>query len=75
MNNQFMQTVQQLKSIKNPQQMAMNALQQASINGNPMAKNMLKRINSGDLKSAEQMLGSMMNEYGFNINDVKSLMK
>lgn len=75
MNNQFMQAMQQIKSIRNPQQMAMNALKQASQQGNPMAKNMLDKINSGDMGGAEQMLGNMMNEYGFGINDVRNFMK
>lgn len=75
MNRQFMQAMQQMKSIRNPQQMAMNALKQASQQGNPMAKNMLSKINSGDMAGAEQMLGNMMNEYGFGINDIRNFMK
>lgn len=75
MNNQIMQALQQLKSISNPQQMAINSLRKASQQGNPMAKSMLEKINVGDMNGAEQMLGNMMNEYGFGINDVRNLMK
>lgn len=75
MNRQFMQAVQQLKSIGNPQQMAISSLQKASQQGNPMAKSMLEKINTGDMNGAEQMLENMMNEYGFGINDVRKLMK
>lgn len=75
MNNQIMQALQQLKSISNPQQMAINSLQKASQQGNPMAKSMLEKINAGDMNGAEEMLGNMMNEYGFGINDVRNLMK
>lgn len=75
MNNQFMQAVQQIKSMGNPQQMAMNALNQSARQGNPMAKNILERINSGDTSGAEQMLSNIMNEQGMSIDDVRGFMK
>lgn len=75
MNNQFMQAVQQIKSMGNPQQMAMNALNQSARQGNPIAKNILDRINSGDTSGAEQMLSNLMNEQGMSIDDVREFMK
>ena len=44
MNPQLIQTINQLKSIQNPQQMAMNCLQQSAKQGNPMAENLLNQI-------------------------------
>lgn len=75
MNSQFMQAMQQIKSIRNPQQMAMSALNQSAKEGDLRAKNILGRINSGDLNGAEQMLSNLMSEQGMNINDVRGFMK
>lgn len=75
MNNQFMQAVQQLKSMGNPQQMAMNALSQSAKQGNPIAKNILEKINSGDKNGAEEMLNNIIKEQGMNIEDIKKLMR
>ena len=74
MNQQLIQTINQLKSIRNPQQMAMNCLQQAAQRGNPMAKNLLNQINSGNTQGAEQILGNFMNTQGINLNDIKGMM-
>lgn len=74
MNQQLIQTINQLKSIRNPQQMAMNCLQQAAQRGNPMAKNLLNQISSGNTQGAEQILGNFMNTQGINLNDIKGMM-
>lgn len=75
MNNQLIHTIQKIRSIGNPQQMAMNVLRQASNQGNPMAKNMLDKINSGDMVGAEQMLTNIMNEHNMSIDDIRNLIK
>lgn len=75
MNNQFMQAVQQIKSMGDPQQMAMSALNHSAKQGDLRAKNILGRINSGDMNGAEQMLGNIMNEQGMSIDDVRGFMK
>lgn len=74
MNQQLIQTINQLKSIRNPQQMAMNCLQQSAKQGNPMAKNLLNQINSGNVQGAEQILNNFMNTQGINLNDIKGMM-
>lgn len=74
MNPQLIQTINQLKSIQNPQQMAMNYLQQSAKQGNPMAKNLLNQINSGNTQGAEQILNNFMNTQGINLNDIKKMM-
>lgn len=70
-----MQAVQQLQSMRNPQQMAMNALSQSAKQGNPIAKNILEKINSGDKNGAEEMLNNIIKEQGMNIEDIKKLMR
>lgn len=74
MNQQLIQTINQLKSIRNPQQMAMNCLQQSAKQGNPMARNLLNQINNGNMQGAEQILNNFMNTQGINLNDIKKMM-
>lgn len=74
MNQQLIQAINQLKPIRNPQQMAMNCLQQSAKQGNPMAKNLLNQINSGNVQGAEQILNNFMNTQGINLNDIKGMM-
>lgn len=74
MNQQLIQAINQLKSIRNPQQMAMNCLQQSAKQGNRMAKNLLNQINSGNVQGAEQILNNFMNTQGINLNDIKGMM-
>lgn len=71
MNNQIMQMLNQIKNIKNPKEAAMKALEQAANQGNSMAKNMLQKINSGDMNGAQQILGNFMNEQGLNIQEIQ----
>ena len=58
------------RSITHAQQM-MKTLEQAANQGNPMAKNMLQKINSGDMSGAQQILGNFMNEQGLNIQEIQ----
>ena len=74
MNQQLIQAINQLKSIRNPQQAAMNCLQQSAKQGNPMAKNLLNQINNGNMQGAEQILNNFMNTQGINLNDIKGMM-
>ena len=71
MNNQIMQMLNQIKNIKNPKEAAMKTLEQAANQRNPMAKNMLQKINSGDMNGAQQILGNFMNEQGLNIQEIQ----
>lgn len=74
MNQQLIQAINQIKSIQNPQQMAMNCLQQSAQQGNPMAKNLLKQINGGNMQGAEQILSNCMNAQGINLDEIKKIM-
>ncbi len=75
MNQQVMQAFNQLKSIRNPQQMAMQSLQNAARQGNPMAKNILDNIESGNMQNVEQVLGNYMKEQGLNIDEIKKMIR
>lgn len=72
MNQQMMQMLNQIRGIRNPQQAAMQALQQAASNGNPMATNILSKINSGDMNGAGQILNNCMNTNGINMNEIRN---
>ena len=75
MNQQVMQVFNQLKSIRNPQQMAMQSLQNAASQGNPMAKNILQNIQSGNMQNVEQVLGNYMKEQGLNIDEIRQMIR
>jgi predicted transcriptional regulator len=75
MNQQVMQAFNQLKSIRNPQQMAMQSLQNAARQGNPMAKNILDNIESGNMQNVEQVLGNYMKEQGLNIEEIRKMIR
>lgn len=72
MNQQMMQILNQIRGIRNPQQAAMQALQQAASSGNPMAKSILSKINSGDMNGAGQILNNCMDTNGINMNEIRS---
>lgn len=74
MNQQLIQAINQLKSVQNPQQMAMNCLQQSAKQGNQMAQNLLNQINSGNMQEAQKLLNNYMNTQGINLNDIKEMM-
>lgn len=75
MNQQVMQAFNQLKSIRNPQQMAMQSLQNAARQGNPMAKNILDNIESGNMQNVEKVLGNYMKEQGLNIEEIRNMIR
>lgn len=75
MNQQMLQIMNQIKSIRNPQQVAMQSLQNAAKQGNPMAKNILQNIQSGNVSGVEQTLNNYMNEQGINIEELKQMFK
>lgn len=75
MNQQMLQIMNQIKSIRNPQQAAIQSLQNAANQGNPMAKNILQNIQSGNVSGVEQTLNNYMNEQGINIEELKQMFK
>ena len=75
MNQQMVQMVNRIKSIRNPQQAAMQSLQNAAQQGNPMAKNILQNIQSGNMSGVEQTLNNYMNEQGININELRQMFR
>ena len=64
MNQQMIQAINQIKSIRNPQQAAMQVLQNAARQGNQMAKGILQNIQSGNMAGVEQTLNNFMSENG-----------
>lgn len=72
MNQQMMQMLNQIRGIRNLQQAAMQALQQAASSGNPMATSILSKINSGDMNGAGQILNNCMDTNGINMNEIRS---
>ena len=72
MNQQMMQILNQIRGIRNPQQAAIQALQQAASSGNPMATSILSKINSGDMNGAGQILNNCMDTNGINMNEIRS---
>ena len=64
MNQQMIQAINQIKSIRNPQQAAMQVLQNAARQGNQMARGILQNIQSGNMAGVEQTLNNFMGENG-----------
>ena len=75
MNQQMIQAINQLKSIRNPQQAAMHALQNAAKQGNKMAIGMLQNIQSGNMAGVEQTLNNFMCENGLSMSDIKQMFR
>ena len=75
MNQQMIQAINQLKSIRNPQQAAMQALQNAARQGNQMAKGILQNIQSGNMAGVEQTLNNFMGENGLSMSDIKQMFR
>lgn len=75
MNQQMIQAINQLKSIRNPQQAAMQALQNAARQGNQMANGILQNIQSGNMAGVEQTLNNFMSENGLNMSDIKQMFR
>ena len=64
MNQQMIQAINQIKSIRNPKQAAMQVLQNAARQGNQMASGILQNIQSGNMAGVEQTLNNFMSENG-----------
>ena len=75
MNQQIIQAINQLKSIRNPQQAAMQALQNAARQGNQMANGILQNIQSGNMAGVEQTLNNFMCENGLSMSDIKQMFR
>ena len=75
MNQQMIQAINQLKSIRNPQQAAMQVLQNAARQGNQMAKGILQNIQSGNMEGVEQTLNNFMGENGLSMSDIKQMFR
>ena len=75
MNQQMIQAINQLKSIRNPQQAAMQVLQNAARQGNQMAIGILQNIQSGNMAGVEQTLNNFMGENGLSMSDIKQMFR
>lgn len=75
MNQQMIQAINQIKSIRNPQQAAMQVLQNAARQGNQMAKGILQNIQSGNMAGVEQTLNNFMGENGISMNDINQMFR
>lgn len=75
MNQQMIQAINQLKSIRNPQQAAMQVLQNAARQGNQMASGILQNIQSGNMAGVEQTLNNFMCENGLSMSDIKQMFR
>lgn len=73
MNPRIMQVINQIKSIRNPQQAAMQALNQAAKQGNKVAENILSNIQSGNMAGAENILNNFMGEQGVSIDEINQM--
>ena len=75
MNHQMIKAINQLKSIRNPQQAAMQVLQNAARQGNQMASGILQNIQSGNMAGVEQTLNNFMGENGLSMSDIKQMFR
>ena len=75
MNQQMIQAINQIKSIRNPQQAAMQVLQNAASQGNQMAKGIFQNIQSGNMAGVEQTLNNFMGENGISMNDISQMFR
>lgn len=75
MNQGIMQAINKLKAIRNPQQAAMQSLQNAASQGNKMASSILQNIQSGNMAGVEQTLNNFMGENGISMNDINQMFR
>ena len=75
MNQGIIQAINKLKTIRNPQQAAMRALQNAARQGNQMANGILQNIQSGNMAGVEQTLNNFMGENGISMNDISQMFR
>ena len=71
----MIQAINQIKSIRNPQQAAMQVLQNAARQGNQMANGILQNIQSGNMAGVEQTLNNFMGENGLSMSDIKQMFR
>ena len=74
-NQGIIQAINKLKTIRNPQQAAMQALQNAARQGNQMANGILQNIQSGNMAGVEQTLNNFMGENGISMNDISQMFR
>ena len=75
MNQGIIQAINKLKTIRNPHQAAMQALQNAARQGNQMANGILQNIQSGNMAGVEQTLNNFMGENGISMNDINQMFR
>ena len=75
MNQGIIQAINKLKTIRNPQQAAMQSLQNAASQGNQMASSILQNIQSGNMAGVEQTLNNFMGENGISMNDISQMFR
>ena len=75
MNQGIIQAINKLKAIRNPQQAAMQSLQNAASQGNQMAISILQNIQSGNMAGVEQTLNNFMGENGISMNDISQMFR
>ena len=75
MNQGIIQAINKLKTIRNPQQAAMQALQNAARQGNQMANGILQNIQSGNMAGVEQTLNNFMGENRISMNDINQMFR
>lgn len=75
MNQRIMQEINKLKAIRNPQQAAMQSLQNAASQGNQMAISILQNIQSGNMAGVEKTLNNFMGENGISMNDINQMFR
>ena len=75
MNQGIMQAINKLKAIRNPQQAAMQSLQNAASQGNQMAISILQNIQSGNMAGVEKTLNNFMGENGISMNDINQMFR
>ena len=75
MNQQMIQAINRIKSIRNPQQAAMHVLQNAARQGNQMASGILQNIQSGNMEGVEKTLNNFMGENGLSMSDIKQMFR
>ena len=75
MNQRIMHAINKLKAIRNPQQAAMQALQNAASQGNQMASGILQNIQSGNMAGVEKTLNNFMGENGISMKDINQMLR
>ena len=75
MNQGIIQAINKLKTIRNPQQAAMQALQNAARQGNQIANGILQNIQSGNMAGVEKTLNNFMGENGISMNDINQMFR